>query len=248
MFVIVRAVQNTPGSGALQPGAARHLRPPVLPHIVGLYFITAVCGLLDAACYLSLGHVFAEIMTGNLLFLAFHIGKQGAFRNIEKQVFAIIAFVVGAAAGGEILRRGREKSRVGFLIEWLLLVAALVLTLIFHPGEEGVVRDIVVALLAVAMGMQNALIRTHGVPDLATNVMTLTMAALISEGVSARGRHEHWGRRAASIGIFAASAVIGAFLTTRLGPSAPIALSVAIFGVGLSALYLPALEGRSEPL
>jgi uncharacterized membrane protein YoaK (UPF0700 family) len=43
---------------------------PRVTHITAIYLITGVCGLVDAACFLSMGHVFAETMTGNLLFLA----------------------------------------------------------------------------------------------------------------------------------------------------------------------------------
>ena len=32
----------------------------------GLYMISATCGLVDALCFLALGGVFAEMMTGNL--------------------------------------------------------------------------------------------------------------------------------------------------------------------------------------
>ncbi len=37
--------------------AARAAR---LRHIAGLYLIASVCGLIDAACFLSFGEVFAE--------------------------------------------------------------------------------------------------------------------------------------------------------------------------------------------
>jgi hypothetical protein len=43
--------------------------------------------------------------------------------------------------------------RIGFAVEWLMLAAALVLTLIFHPGPTGTARDTVTSLFAFAMGM-----------------------------------------------------------------------------------------------
>lgn len=33
----------------------------------GLYMITEICGLVDAVCFVGLGGVFAEMMTGMLL-------------------------------------------------------------------------------------------------------------------------------------------------------------------------------------
>ena len=49
--------------------------PRIISQITGLSLITGVCGLVDDACFLSLGGVFAEIMTGNLLFLCFSVGS-----------------------------------------------------------------------------------------------------------------------------------------------------------------------------
>jgi len=49
-------------------------RGPRVSHITGLYLIAGLCGLVDAACFLSLGQVFAEMMTGNLLLFCFYVG------------------------------------------------------------------------------------------------------------------------------------------------------------------------------
>jgi len=42
----------------------------------GLYMISSTCGLVDAVCFLSLGGVFAEMMTGNLLLMALNRHRQ----------------------------------------------------------------------------------------------------------------------------------------------------------------------------
>jgi uncharacterized membrane protein YoaK (UPF0700 family) len=97
-------------------------------------------------------------------------------------------------------------------------------------------RDGVTSLLAFAMGIQNALVRRHEVPDLATNVMTLTATALVADSAPAGGRNENWRRRFASIAIFLVSATLGAALTTSFGPWAPLALTVMLFTVALTGL------------
>ena len=43
----------------------RSIRRP--PLVVGVYAITVVCGMLDAASFLGLGLIFVETMTGNIL-------------------------------------------------------------------------------------------------------------------------------------------------------------------------------------
>jgi uncharacterized membrane protein YoaK (UPF0700 family) len=211
---------------------------PRISHITAIYLITGVCGLVDAACFLSMDHVFAETMTGNLLFLCFDIGTgQSVFRD-AKYLLVIVAFLLGAVAGGRLLRGPRAEMKIGFAVEGVMLTAALALALIFRPGLTGAARDTITSLLAFAMGMQNALIRRHGVPDLATNVMTLTATALVAECVLAGGHNENWRRRFASIAIFLVSATVGAVLTTRLGPWAPLALTVALFTVALTGLVV----------
>ena len=211
---------------------------PRVSHITAIYLITGVCGLVDAACFLSMGHVFAEIMTGNMLFLCFSIGTGQSIFGDAKYLLVIAAFLLGAMAGGRLLRGPRAEIKIGFAVEWVLLATALVLTVIFHPGSTGTARDTVTSLLAFAMGMQNALVRQHGVPDLATNVMTLTATALVVDSVPAGGHNENWRRRFASIAMFLVSATVGGMLTTQFGPWAPLTLTVALFTVALTGLIV----------
>lgn len=207
-----------------------------LSHIEALYLITGVCGLVDAACFLSLGGVFAEIMTGNLLFLCFSLGTGQPIEGIGKYLLVLAAFAAGAMAGGRLVRGPWEATRIGFAVEWTLLAAALLATLALDPGPGGTARHLVVSLLAFAMGLQNALIRRHGVPDLATNVMTLTVTALIAESGLAGGKNERWQRRFGSVAMFLGSATLGAALTTYIGPWAPLSLALAIFTLALSGI------------
>jgi len=218
--------------------AGRRIAVPRVSHISALYLITGVCGFVDAACFLSMGGVFAEIMTGNLLFLCFAIGTGQPILGVTKYLLVIAAFLLGALAGGRLLRGPLAEQRIGFAVEWAFLVIALALTAILQPRDAGLERDIVTSLLAVAMGMQNALVRRHGVPDLATNVMTLTATALVADSAVAGGHNENWRRRSVSIAIFLGSATAGAALTTGLGPWAPLAVSVALLTLALTGLIV----------
>ena len=58
----------------------------------GLYMISATCGLVDAVCFLALGGVFAEMMTGNLLLMALSIGTGSAAGQSARYIPAIMAF------------------------------------------------------------------------------------------------------------------------------------------------------------
>src|SRR5437762_11397437 len=76
-----------------------------------LLLLTVVTGLVDAASYLKLGHVFVANMTGNVVFLGFAVaGAQGL--SIPASLAALAAFLVGGVAGGSIGRRwDRDRMR-----------------------------------------------------------------------------------------------------------------------------------------
>jgi uncharacterized membrane protein YoaK (UPF0700 family) len=57
----------------------------------GLYMISSTCGLVDAICFLALGGVFAEMMTGNLLLMALSIGTGRSTGQSTRYIPAIVA-------------------------------------------------------------------------------------------------------------------------------------------------------------
>jgi len=205
--------------------------------VTGIYLITAICGLVDAVCFLALGGVFAEIMTGNLLFLAFSVGSGHDVEKISRFIIPIVAFIIGAILGGRLLHGpdiARER-RIGFIVEYVLLLSAALIALIASPKVNNIPGQLIVAFLSLAMGLQNALIRYHGVPDLATNVMTLTFTAVFAESKMAGWDNRKWQRRAASIGLFVISATLGAFLV-RFDLAWPLVIASLIFTIALFPL------------
>ena len=96
-----------------------------------------------------------------------------------------------------------------------------------------------IAMLALGMGIQNAMVRVHGVPDLATNVLTVTFTGLIADSTPAGGDNTNWRRRTLSIALFMTSAALGAALLP-FGIGWPLALATAIFGLAMR----PLLFGR----
>jgi uncharacterized membrane protein YoaK (UPF0700 family) len=204
-------------------------------HLTGLYLIAAVSGLADAACFLGLGHVFAEMMTGNLLFCIFlgtgnHIFWHGGY------LLALGMFALGAVTGGRILRSARGHTRLGYALEWIFLALAVALSMTLPLESVPLTAMFVLAPLAFAFGLQNALVRKHGVPDLATNVMTLTFAAYVAETRIGGGQNDQWRRRVGSIGLFMAGATLGAVLTKMAGPWAALLAGLIVFTVALTGL------------
>jgi uncharacterized membrane protein YoaK (UPF0700 family) len=220
-------------------------RPPL---IVGIYVITGICGMLDAACFLGLGNVFAEIMTGNLVYLAFAVGTLGtpAHLSVFPYLVVLATFAVGAVVGGRLVHwpGALGRHRIGFALEWAALVAATVVTGVTDAGPHGDPRFWVTGILAFGMGVQNAMVRRWGIPDLATNVMTLTMTGLIADSPLAGGPNTRAARRAGSIAIFFVSATFGAFLV-RYGAVWPQVVAVCLLTLDLPILLRADVETAS---
>lgn len=215
-----------------------------LRHLAAILTITAVCGVVDAVCFLALGGVFAELMTGNLLLIAFSLGTGQPPGDLGHYLIAMGAFAVGAVWGGRLLRsqhpftlrRGSsDRALHGFVIEWLLLAVAVALAITLSPSGDDQASRLVVGVLAAAMGMQNATLRVHGLPDVATNVMTLTMTGVIADSRLAGGDNRNWRRRAGSVGTFFVAAIAGAALL-RFPVWVPLGLALGLLTVAAALL------------
>lgn len=205
----------------------------------GIYMLTAVCGLIDATTFLALGNVFAEIMTGNLMFLAFEIGQGEGQTALPIYAVPLVTFSLGAVGGGYLLRNARFSSRRrhSFVAVAALIALALVLTLAWQPVAGSTSAMVVVGVLAFAMGIQNAAVLYHLVPDVATNVMTLTLVRLLSSLSIIGGDNERWRFRVASLATFFVAALVGAFLV-RFGPAAGLGAAFVVYVIALPFLLL----------
>jgi uncharacterized membrane protein YoaK (UPF0700 family) len=208
----------------------------------GVYLLTAVCGLIDAASFLALGGVFAEIMTGNIMFLAFQIGQGGGLDVVPRFLVPLVAFSLGAVGCGFLLMSPRfgERRRHAFVVIAVLLAVATLLALMWMPASESREAMTIVAVLAFAMGMQNAAVLYHAVPDVATNVMTLTLVRLLSNWSVVGGSNQRWQYRVASLSIFFAGALVGAALV-RISAGAALAAALVVYLVALPFI----MHGRS---
>jgi uncharacterized membrane protein YoaK (UPF0700 family) len=217
-------------SGTLRPppGSADGPLPPLL------LTLTVVTGLVDATSYLKLGHVFVANMTGNVVFLGFGIAGAGGI-SVWASLTALGSFLVGGVAGGRIgarwsSNRGRHLA-AATTMELLLVAAALVVAAVStqHIGTGS--RYVVIFLLAVAMGAQNAAARKLAVPDLTTTVLTMTLTGLAADSALAGGRGSKLGRRALSVAAMLLGALIGGLLVLKIDNAAPLALATGLLAI-----------------
>jgi len=187
----------------------------LLPVLFGLTFST---GIVDAASFLGLGHVFTANMTGNVVFLSFALaGAPGM--SVSRSSTALAGYLAGAVLGGRLTKAIRSGPRdrclaVACAAEAALLFAALGASLGSSAASSGHAGrlSVVIVLTALAMGVRNAAIRSLGVPDMSTTVLTLTITGLAADSTPAGGDNPRWRRRVGSVLAMAAGAAAGALL------------------------------------
>jgi uncharacterized membrane protein YoaK (UPF0700 family) len=220
--------------------------------LVVLGLLTLVTGLVDAACYLGLGQVFTANQTGNAVLLAFGAaGAEGL--PILGPTVSLVVFLLGAAAGGWLATRlvgpattpvpAEARQRwftIALAIELGLVTVAGVVAIGLPVDGGGARRYVVIALLAGALGLQNATVRRLAVPDITTTVLTMTLTGLAAD-LHLAGRSPRVRRRVAAVVLMAAGALVGALLL-RVSLALPVLASAAV--IALAAVELR--FGRSQ--
>ncbi len=205
-----------------------------------LLALTFVTGLIDAVSFFHFDHVFVANMTGNVVFLAFAIADAREF-SIAASSIALIAFLAGSMAGGRLgisygSHRGQHLA-LALEVNVFILGAATIVAAVFPPANDAPMRYAVVALLAFAMGLQNATARRLAVPDLTTTVLTLTLTGLAADSRWAGGSSPRTLMRIAAVATMFAGAVVGTALVLRFSTAAVIGLAFLIVaGVATAAL------------
>jgi uncharacterized membrane protein YoaK (UPF0700 family) len=217
---------SAPAAGAIRPVIDRDGPLPAL-----LFALTVVTGLVDAVSYLTLGRVFVANMTGNVVILGFAVAAARDF-SIPASLAAIAAFLAGALAGGRLgSSTGHHRGRLlafGVFGEILLVGAALVVTIAASDSDHDLLQYALIVLLALAMGLQNAVARRLAVADLTTTVLTLTLTAIAADSTLAKGSNPRPGRRWLATGTMFVGAAVGAFLVLRVNVGAALALTLAL--------------------
>jgi uncharacterized membrane protein YoaK (UPF0700 family) len=180
-----------------------------------LVLMTVVTGLVDAFSYLELGRVFVANMTGNVVFLAFATGGAPGFLWWAS-LLAIFTFIGGAFVGGRIAHtqhghRGRYLLRAA-VIQTVLVVASFIVALLLSAPYDVPALIVLIVLLGVGMGVQNATARALAVPDLTTTVLTLTITGISADSTAAGGTSSKLGRRLISIASMFLGGLIGVWL------------------------------------
>ena len=198
--------------------------------------LTVVTGALDAVGYLGLDRVFTGNMTGNVVILGMGIAAEEGL-PVAGPLVALIAYVVGAAVAGRLIRRGKRgwspavTATLGVNAALLAAVATALLLLPMHG--QSLAGILAAATIAVAMGAQASVARFLAVTDMTTVVVTSTITSYASETLFAGGLAWFTHRRLwAVVAIFAGALAGGVMM--KLHISVPV--YVAAFATLCTAL------------
>jgi uncharacterized membrane protein YoaK (UPF0700 family) len=213
-----------------------------------LFGLTAVTGVVDAISILALGRVFVANMTGNIVFIGLAIAHSPGFSLISS-LFALVGFLIGAVIGGRLINQyAKDRAKLfaaSCLSECVLVAAALIIGLSMVNPTLGAGRYSLSILLAIMMGIQNAVVRKLAVPDMTTTVLTMTLT-----GIAADVRRGGWHsvqlvRRIVAVLAMLVGALVGAELVLRNNATSAIALvTVILFIVSIGALVSVRKPGK----
>jgi uncharacterized membrane protein YoaK (UPF0700 family) len=183
--------------------------------------------------------VFVANITGNVVFVGFAIVGVAGF-SLAASLLGLVGFLIGAGAGGRLIGWfGSDRARLPAVATSAGLVffgvATVVVGLSGRPVPAGS-RDAAVTVLAIATGIQNAVVRRLAVPDLTTTVLTMTLtgiAADLRDGV----RSTAFARRLLAVATMLGGAVAGAELVLHDSPAAALAVATGLVAVVTAAAW-----------
>ena len=206
-----------------------------------LVLLTLTTGAVDASCFLHLGNVFSSVITGNLVLLGVAAATQSASLAIHSGV-ALAGYSAGVLIGAPIATRRARGGETWPLSVSVTLVAEFCVLAAFSVGWEltggrpgSTAQALLIAALAVAMGIQSAAVRQLG--GMSTTYLTGTLTAVVTELVT-RDRGPGFAR---SVGVLAAI-VSGAVIGGVVAEHAPAWLPAAIM-TPLAVVVIASITG-----
>jgi uncharacterized membrane protein YoaK (UPF0700 family) len=215
-----------------------------------LLLLTFVTGLVDAASFLGLGHIFTANMTGNVLFMAF------ATTGVSSLSIARLGTAFSAAlAGGVIARhldtrmfwsRRNERLAFGFAVETILLTISAATSTSLMTSILGADRALfaVITATGIAMGLRNGTVRRLALPNFSAAALKLAVVGMAFDSRLGGGADLRWFPPAASILSMFLGAVCGVLLL-RHSLATPMITAAALTG-GATLVQLTRGETEGE--
>lgn len=202
--------------------------------------LTLTTGAVDAATFLRLGNVFSSVVTGNLVLLGIAAGRQAGSLALNGGA-AIAGYAAGVLAGGALAGTPTRDQPVWPARITVALAAELVAMAGFTSGwlltggrPAAGARLSLLALAAVAMGIQTAAVRRLG--QMSSTYLTSTMAGLLT-ALALRRWPADWQRSAGTLVALVIGATLGALTATQAPAWLPVVIIVPLAVVTAVATF-----------
>lgn len=215
-----------------------------------LVLLTLTTGAVDASCFLHLGNVFSSVITGNLVLLGVAAATQSASLAIHSGV-ALAGYSAGVLIGAPIATRRARGGETWPLSVSVTLVAEFCVLAAFSVGWEltggrpgSTAQVLLIAALAVAMGIQSAAVRQLG--GMSTTYLTGTLTAVVTELVT-RDRGPGFARSVGVLAAIVSGAVVGGLVAEHAPAWLPAAIMTPLAVVVIASVTFEMTDTRAGP-
>jgi uncharacterized membrane protein YoaK (UPF0700 family) len=215
-----------------------------------LVLLTLTTGAADASSFLHLGNVFSSVITGNLILLGVAAATQSSSLAIHGGT-ALAGYSVGVLIGAPIATRRSSSGETwppsvtvtlaaefcvlaGFSAGWELTGG--------HPGSTA--QLLLIAALAVAMGIQSAAVRELG--GMSTTYLTGTLTAVIAE-LATRDRGPGLARSLGVLAAIVSGAVAGGLVAEHAPAWLPAVILAPLAAVVIASVTFEMAGPRAGP-
>lgn len=224
--------------------------------LVLVFFLTINSGATDAIGYLALGGAFTSVMTGNIILLG--IATARADGRLAGHIAAAIAcYVAGCVVGARLAGTPRENDPVWPFAVTKALFVELVVVLVYAVGwwlngsrPSSTAELVLLAVNAVALGIQSSTVQRFGVSGLSTTYMTGTLTMLAVRLASGHGFRAVADSAVLLVGLLG-GAVLAALMLANARELVPlvqvVCLVVALIGSSFAMRLGSRGEARTDP-
>ena len=221
--------------------------------------LTLITGVVDAACFLHLGHVFGSVVTGTMVLLGVAAGTHDP-ALAEHCGVGLAAYICGVLIGAPIAVRSRAGRSAGppatwppsvtaaLAVEFCTLTACCVGWELQGGRPAGAGQLVVLAFVAASMGIQSASVRQLG--ELSTTYLTGTLTGVVASFTAWR-KPEGLARSLAIFAALIAGALASAIVTAHAPGWLPVLvllpLAVVLALSGARSGALPELRRGAGP-
>jgi len=212
-------------------------------------------GAVDAISWLGLGKVFSAFMTGNLAFVGFDVGGADG-PPVVRTLVSLASFATGAFIAARVVQTDKADA-VWPVRVTVALGLSLLLQVVFLAGwasadadPSKVAGDLLIALSALAMGIQTIAIVSLGVRSSLTTAATATVAVLMGDLAGWKSARAERVRFASLLLAIVTGAALGALLVDHArhwAPALPIGVTACVIAVAAATRPAPAASASAAP-